>query len=103
MTSDLEALMVAGAVRSLSVPEPTSRENVDRSKLEAYARQAISAFVPALAQQPLVPDQLQIFDFSERKSSNRAAILVPGATLGGSPASRVLVTRVGDALQEPFW
>ncbi len=103
MTSEMEALVAAGAVRSLSVSEPTARENVDLAKLEAYARQAISAFVPSLTQQPLVPEQLQIFDFSERKSSNRAALLVPGATLGGSPASRVLVTRVGDALQEPFW
>jgi len=103
MTTELEALVEWGAVLSREEAEPTHASNVDKAKLEAYARRAIAAFVPSLAQQPMVPNQLQIFDFSERKSSNRAALIVPGATLGGGPASRVLVTRVGDALQEPFW
>ena len=46
---------------------------------------------------------VQIFDFSERKVSNRAAVLVDADELGGAPQQQVLVTRVGDALQEPFW
>ena len=46
---------------------------------------------------------MQIFDFSERKQSNQAATLVPARRFGGSPNAEVLVTRVGDALQEPFW
>lgn len=43
---------------------------------------------------------MQIFDFSERKVSNRAAVLVDAADLGGAAHKQVLVTRVGDALQE---
>ena len=49
-----------------------------------------------------MPGQLQIFDFSERKQSNRAASLVPGSDVFGSVAAGeglLLVTRVGDALQ----
>ena len=51
---------------------------------------------------------LQLFDFSERKQSNLAATLVPARRFGAaspdaSPHAEVLVTRVGDALQEPFW
>ena len=46
---------------------------------------------------------MQIFDFSERKQSNQAATLVPARRFGGSANAEVLVTRVGDALQEPFW
>jgi hypothetical protein len=37
------------------------------------------------------------------KVSNRAAVLVEADELGGAPGKQVLVTRVGDALQEPFW
>jgi hypothetical protein len=59
-----------------------------------------------------VEGSLQLFDFSERKQSNLAATLVParrfeaaspGAIPHASPHAEVLVTRVGDALQEPFW
>jgi hypothetical protein len=46
---------------------------------------------------------VQIFDFSERKVSNRASVLVDAAKMGGASGAQVLVTRVGDALQEPFW
>eukprot|EP00966_Prymnesium_polylepis_P159283 3681056-Prymnesium_polylepis.1 len=77
--------------------------NVDLQALEAYVRKAVGEFVPMLAQQPMVAGQLQIFDFSERKQSNRAAALVPSTQMGGSSSQKVLVTRVGDALQEPFW
>ena len=44
-----------------------------------------------------------LFDFSERKQSNRAAIAVPGTQLGGRQETVCVATRVGDALQEPFW
>ena len=49
---------------------------------------------------------MALFDFSERRASNRAAALaigdeLPGLTRGRD--DRMLVTRVGDALQEPFW
>jgi hypothetical protein len=46
---------------------------------------------------------VQIFDFSERKVSNRASVLLDAKPLGGKRNTQVLVTRVGDALQEPFW
>ena len=65
-------------------------------------RKAVAKFVPPLAELELVPGQLQIFDFSERKQSNRAASFVPGSDVFGSVAAGeglLLVTRVGDALQ----
>ena len=76
MTTELDALVAAGAVRSTAVPEPTAASNVDTAKLEAYARLAIQAFVPSLSEQPMVPGQLALFDFSERKQSNAAALVV---------------------------
>eukprot|EP00966_Prymnesium_polylepis_P033809 785950-Prymnesium_polylepis.1 len=51
----------------------------------------------------MVPRQLQIFDFSERRQSNVSTLPLSAARFGGSDGERVLVTRVGDALQEPFW
>ena len=75
-----------------------SPENVERDKLEEYARQAVKAFVPSLAAHPLCPSQLSLFNFSERKQSNLAAALLPGAAVG-SDSPHTLVTRVGDALQ----
>ena len=62
---------------------------------------AIAAFVPPLTTQPLIPNQLRLFDFSERWQSSKAAALVGGSSLGGR--DQILVTRVGDALQEPIW
>ena len=112
MTTELEALVAAGALRSAAVEGPlTAASNVVTSRLEAYARAAIGAFVPTLAAQEMVPGQLSIFDFSERKQSSRAALLVDASLISGKPALApaegaagcVLVTRVGDALQEPFW
>ena len=110
MTTELDALATARVLHSTSPAngsEPTAASNVDVTRLESYARRAIAAFVPPLAAHPLVPAALSLFDFSERKQSNRAAILAPAASLGGGSTakgpSRVLVTRVGDALQEPFW
>ena len=47
--------------------------------------------------------QLQIFDFSMRMQSNVASKIVQGDTFGGAVGAPALVTRVGDALQEPFW
>ena len=38
--------------------------NIDYAKLEAYARRAVGAFVPSLASQEIVPNQLSLFDFS---------------------------------------
>ena len=59
--------------------------------------------MPSLAQQPMVPNQLSLFDFSERYTSNTAAVIVPGHGWAPGGRRRLLVTRVGDALQEPFW
>ena len=110
MTADAESLCQSGALRSIDVAEATlcAASNVDRDKLVAYARRAVAEFVPELAETPLIDDLpgvsgVQIFDFSERKVSNRASVLVDADSLGGSEGQQVLVTRVGDALQEPFW
>ena len=80
-----------------------SPKNVSLAALEAYARKAIGEFAPQLKQQPLLPKQLQIFDFSERRQSNVASLVLPAERFGGSARKRLVVTRVGDALQEPFW
>jgi hypothetical protein len=106
MTSTSDALAAFGALHDPRLREGelcgTANQNAER--LEAYARQAVRCFVPELAAQPLVPGQLSLFDFSERKQSNRAAAVVPGSSFGsGQSRSMCLVTRVGDALQEPFW
>ena len=113
LTTSLESLAAFGALRDPApinaageALDPCQRDNVDLPKLEAYARFGIEAFVPPLAHKPLVsPSQLSVFDFSQRTQSSRAAALAPAAALGvSSPLhSHVLVTRVGDALQEPFW
>ena len=70
-------------------------------------RLAVAEFVPPLASAELVCEDgvqgVQIFDFSERKVSNKASVLIDAEQLGGSSGHQVLVTRVGDALQEPFW
>ena len=109
MTTTAEALEAYGALLR-GVAEQAARaetlchgSNVDTAKAEAYARQAIAAFVPSLAAEPMVPGNLSLFDFSERKQSNRAAIAVPGMQLGGRQETVCIATRVGDALQEPFW
>ena len=107
MTTDGAALHAFGALRELQVAsaaELCAPPNVDADQLEAYARLAIKAFVPPLAGLPLAAGQLSLFDFSERKQSNVAAtVLPPGDASFGRPDSCCLVTRVGDALQEPFW
>ena len=104
MTAESDSLLAAGA---LIAPDPAdglcSAPNVRKDRLAAYARAAVGAFVPQLAAAELVPGQLQIFDFSERKQSNKASALLSAGAFGGDPAAQVLVTRVGDALQEPFW
>ena len=96
-----------GALRSTDVPESQlcAAANVDRERLEAYVRVAVAEFVPPLAAKPLIGcwQGVQIFDFSERKVSNRASVLVDADELGGKRGAQVLVTRIGDALQEPFW
>ena len=106
MTADAESLNAMGALHSLEVPEAELcwGSNVDKTALEKYIRIAVAEFVPPLADAMLVEQQgVQIFDFSERKVSNRASVLVDAEELGGVPGRQVLVTRVGDALQEPFW
>ena len=111
MTTTSDALHGYSALRELTDRQGDDGRalcapaNVDTERLEQYARTAIGAFVPALAQQALVPGQLTLFDFSERKQSNRAANVVSGSSLGDARqgASCALVCRVGDALQEPFW
>ena len=104
LTTNAEALIAYGALKEVT-EEPSqlcARDNVVSDRLEAYARRAVAAFVPPLAEHPLCSAQLSIFDFSERKQSNKAVAVVPGSALG-SEAPTALVTRVGDALQEPFW
>jgi hypothetical protein len=109
MTTTAEALEGYGALLRGVADQAARAEtlchgsNVDTAKAEAYARQAIAAFVPSLAAEPMVPGNLSLFDFSERKQSNRAAIAVPGMQLGGRQETVCIATRVGDALQEPFW
>jgi len=105
MTAEGDSLLAAGALKSLDRPEEVgSRANVDVDKLGAFARAAVAEFVPELAEAQMVPGQLQIFDFSTRMQSNVATRLVDGAMFGATAAgSQAVVTRVGDALQEPFW
>ena len=107
MTADADSLKAMGALHTLDVPEAQlcAGSNVDKAKLVEYARIAVAEFVPQLAHAELVESNqgVQIFDFSERKVSNRASVLVDAADLGGAQGQQVLVTRVGDALQEPFW
>ena len=60
-----------------------------------YVRIAVAEFVPQLASADLVEEQgVQIFDFSERKVSNQAAVLFDAAKMGGRAGSQVLCTRV---------
>ena len=106
MTADADSLNAMGALHSLEVPEAQlcASKNVDRAKLQDYVRLAVGEFVPELQHAELVEAQgVQIFDFSERKVSNRASVIVNAEELGGVAGQQVLVTRVGDALQEPFW
>ena len=105
LTTTSTALLAFRALRTLDGDpyELCEASNVDMGRVEAYARMAVGAFVPQLLAHALVPGQLSLFDFSERKQSNRAAAAVPGTALGGRQESCCLVTRVGDALQEPFW
>lgn len=116
MTTDVASLHSFGALHEATLEELRTASddpnatlcqgsNVDLERLELYARAAIAMFVPPLATQEMVPGQLSLFDFSERWQSNRAAMLVPASQIGGATqgSHHVLVTRVGDALQEPFW
>ena len=108
MSTTADALHAFGAFKRLDDlgTETCAASNVDAAKLEAYARLAIGAFVPELAAHPLVAGQLNAFDFSQRRQSNRAVAVVAGAELGGGSMAQdsvCVVTRVGDALQEPFW
>ena len=105
MTTTSDALHGYGALKSakVSAQELCQPANVDNRRLEAYARDAIGAFVPELASHPKVEGQLSLFDFSERKQSSRAVAVVTGEHLGMSAQRLCIITRVGDALQEPFW
>ena len=103
MTAEADSLLAHGALRSKDAESLVGAANVDLAALERFARLAIAEFVPGLATVPLLPKQLQIFDFSERRQSNAAARVLPAARFGGRPGNRLVVTRVGDALQEPFW
>lgn len=106
MTADALSLVQFGALHTLEVPpeELCAGKNVQRERLVDYVRVAVAEFVPQLASAELAAEAgVQIFDFSERKVSNRASVLVDAERMGGKPNTQVLVTRVGDALQEPFW
>jgi len=114
MTAQAGSMLQYGALLAPASEdsELCARSNLDLIKLEGYARVAISEFVPELDQHELVPNQLQLFDFSERKQSNRAVAMLPsarlagrhshshsGAAVGGSSDAPVMITRVSDALQ----
>lgn len=107
MTTSADALHSFGVLRrpagEVAAEELCSPPNVDSAKLEAYARHAVGAFVPSLEAHEMCPGQLSLFDFSERKQSNRACALVTGSQVGSKQDTPCVVTRVGDALQEPFW
>jgi hypothetical protein len=106
MTTSSEALCSFGALRAVEGVAPDllcAAANVDTGRLEEYARKAVGAFMPRLSTKPLCSGQLSLFDFSERKQSNRAAAIVGGARIGSKQDTPCIVTRVGDALQEPFW
>ena len=103
MTAQLESLLSFGAVRTADGGGgggPYAAHNIDAAELEAYARRAIRAFVPALSSRPLVDGSMQLFDFSERRQSSVAAAIARDASEYNASGSReMLVTRVGDALQ----
>ena len=107
MTTELDALHAFGVLLVADAPELLAPSNVDVARLELYTRAAIALFVPLLKEQPMVPGQLSLFDFSERWQSSKAAALVPPLPPPPhQPASRaaadpppLLATRVGDALQ----
>ena len=109
MTAQADSMLQAGALVDGNCKEGLcARSNLDYTKLERYVRRAVAEFVPQLEKTELVPNQLQLFDFSERKQSNRAVALLPSSKLAGrqSAATRsasdtqVMITRVGDALGE---
>ena len=104
MTTSSDALLAYGALKAGAdaVAELCDVDNIDKAKLEGYARAAVGAFVPSLEKHALCPGQLTLFDFSERKQSNKAVDLVKGSDIG-KQETPCIVTRVGDALQEPFW
>ena len=115
MTTEVDALVAAGALKTAAPADgsnPTAPTNINARQLEAYARRAVGAFVPQLATHPIAKGGgVSLFDFSERRASNRAATLAVGSSLidaglgrrGHTANERLLVSRVGDALQEPFW
>ena len=107
MTTSAEALHSYGVLKApageVAADALCAAANVDAAKLEAYARAAVGAFVPSLASHAMCDGQLSLFDFSERKQSNKASALVQGAAVGSKQDTPCIVTRVGDALQEPFW
>ena len=69
--------VAAGALESREVEDLLQAGNVDFQALENYSRMAVHEFIPQLARQRLVPGQLQIFDFSERRQSNVSTMLLP--------------------------
>ena len=107
MTAQGGSLQQMGALKDINLDAQHigRRDNIDDEKLEQYVRIAIKEFVPELASldRRLLPKTLNVFDFSDRTESNRAARLLDAEMLGGEPQNLCLVTRVGDALQEPFW
>ena len=112
MTVAAQSLVELGALKSSGDAAAIGqRSNLDTPKLLQCVRSVAAEFVnekgvewsaTVPADRAALADPT-VFDFSERKTSNRAARLVDAARLGGKPGSHCLVTRVGDALQEPFW
>ena len=72
MTTELDALLAYGALTP--APEgvdPCHPSHIVSPNLEGYARKAVGAFVPFLKDREMVPGQLSLFDFSERKCVRR--------------------------------
>ena len=93
--------------RAPPYPPPLGTHPPLRTALLSFCSTKVLLYPPGPCSfRSLVDDRkqaIQLFDFSERKQSNAAAVFVDGGQLGGASDERLLVTRVGDALQEPFW
>ena len=82
MTTTSDALHAYGALRGRSGRASSAQRRMWTTtcwKVRTPGDQRLRA---GLSRQEIVPNNLTIFDFSERKQSNRAATIVSGAALG---------------------
>ena len=105
MTTDMSTLHAFGALKPWRASRRTicaQRRTWTRPSWRITHGKPSAPSCPSSRRSPL-PGQLSLFDFSERKQSNRAAKIVGGAEIESKQDTPCIVTRVGDALQEPFW